>query len=405
MIDPRIIEQIIRAWDADQNHPNKGRKKHPLRDPGTLLRFVEAAFFASIREEEGRPVNFSAVLISRTEANDPNLKYRTELLTLGTPVQFTADNIPKLAPALDPRLSSFAVELSSDGKELQIWGIFSFDPNVHLYNEIPIVVEGAMYLRHDFLTVSTHGRGALVFSRGNSVIGRIASGYFINAAPSPFTSLSLGLYLTRLFIGDEPDIQPDPNNWHYALKALEVLLDEASNRGHGATIAFVDGRQPFPDGAIGGKYVLKGEARLGPRIGVCIAHTNKAPSGLNYVLMDLGYRKLAFQSIQRVAQLSAVDGALIIDGNFCVKAFGTKLTAPTWQRDVIIGPDGYGIGTGERFEVERYGTRHRSALNFAGACDNSVVFVISQDGPIRAFTKKDDETVLCWPDCSTSMFI
>jgi DNA integrity scanning protein DisA with diadenylate cyclase activity len=112
-----------------------------------------------------------------------------------------------------------------------------------------------------------------------------------------------------------------------------------------------------------------------------------------------------FEALQRLAQLAAIDGALIIDSNFKVVAFGAKLTAPAWDKKTVIGPDGYGSPNGQPFEINRYGTRHQSARDFAAACESAIVFVISQDGPIRAFHRTDETTVTCWPDCTTSMFV
>ena len=122
-------------------------------------------------------------------------------------------------------------------------------------------------------------------------------------------------------------------------------------------------------------------------------------------IIDAGYQKLALEGIQRVAQLTAVDGALLIGSNFKVVTFGAKLAAPLWTKKTLIGPDGYGTPNGSNFDVTRYGTRHQSARDFAGACPAAIAFVISQDGPVRAFHRTDDETVTCWPDCSTSMFV
>ncbi|WP_454064658.1 hypothetical protein [Candidatus Nitrospira salsa] len=72
---------------------------------------------------------------------------------------------------------------------------------------------------------------------------------------------------------------------------------------------------------------------------------------------------------------------------------------------LIIGPDGNGATKNEKFEINRYGTRHRSAFDFAAAQPDSIVFVLSQDGPIRAFHRIDDTTVHVWPDCTVSMFL
>jgi len=46
-----------------------------------------------------------------------------------------------------------------------------------------------------------------------------------------------------------------------------------------------------------------------------------------------------------------------------------------------------------------------SAIDFAAACKGAIVFVILQDGPIRAFVSGDESEVFCWADCTVSMFV
>jgi len=48
---------------------------------------------------------------------------------------------------------------------------------------------------------------------------------------------------------------------------------------------------------------------------------------------------------------------------------------------------------------------YSSAIHFAAACKGRTVFVISQDGPMGAFVWSDEGTVLCWPDCTESIFV
>ena len=121
--------------------------------------------------------------------------------------------------------------------------------------------------------------------------------------------------------------------------------------------------------------------------------------------MGIAYRKFACEIIQRIAQLATVDGALVIDTLFNVLAFGAILIAPDSEHPALIGPDGFGNPNGQPFDISRYGTRHRSAFNYSAANHNSTVFVISQDGPIRAFRGDGDSSVLVWPDCNTSMYV
>ena len=109
--------------------------------------------------------------------------------------------------------------------------------------------------------------------------------------------------------------------------------------------------------------------------------------------------------MQRLAQLSAVDGALILTRELELVAFGAKLHVPNkWTGKTLEGPDGFGYPSRNAFAAQRYGTRHNSAINFAAECEGSTVFVISQDGPIRAFIRFNEDTVLYWPDCTVSMF-
>jgi hypothetical protein len=116
-------------------------------------------------------------------------------------------------------------------------------------------------------------------------------------------------------------------------------------------------------------------------------------------------RKVANETIQRIAQLAAVDGALLLTFVFEVLAFGATLTAPRSLLQPVVGPDGFGQMTNTPFEINRYRTRRRSAFDFVAAQPGSIAFVISQDGPIRAFRCETDTTVYVWPDCTASMFV
>jgi hypothetical protein len=114
---------------------------------------------------------------------------------------------------------------------------------------------------------------------------------------------------------------------------------------------------------------------------------------------------LITSSISQIANLTNVDGALILDGDFGVLAFGAKLIALPWNGNCRIGPGLGGIVSGDAFPIDRYGTRHRSAVDFVAAVEHSMAFVLSADGPVRAFTKANADIVFCWPDVLDSYFI
>jgi hypothetical protein len=78
--------------------------------------------------------------------------------------------------------------------------------------------------------------------------------------------------------------------------------------------------------------------------------------------------------------------------------------ASKWGKRILVGPDGFG-GGGKEFDASTLGNRHNSTIDFVGACPGCIGFVVSQDGPIRGFARKDNDTILCWRDCRVSMFV
>ena len=113
----------------------------------------------------------------------------------------------------------------------------------------------------------------------------------------------------------------------------------------------------------------------------------------------------ALHQMGLLAQLACIDGALIVRDSLQPEVFGTKLQAPCWKGRVVEGPIGDRPTPSQEINLSVYGTRHNSAASFAGACDDAIVYVLSQDGPIRTLLKVSDDTLLCWPDFVPSMSI
>ena len=128
-----------------------------------------------------------------------------------------------------------------------------------------------------------------------------------------------------------------------------------------------------------------------------------ATAKTDYLLLVL-CRKLILEFFLILAKLSCVDGALILNNNFKPLSFGARLRSNQWNGKVVLGPNRSFPG-GAVFPTANLGTRHNSAIEFIGESDRAIAFVVSQDGPIRGFVKKDKDTILCWPDCRYSMFV
>ena len=398
MLDPKFTDEILATWQADQDHPYRGRAKRPIPAAAIVRALLDECFRATLRDEEGQPIRFAVALLADEDVDGLIGPTMRPPLRLAFRREFSAAALAKLASAFDPELTTIVVSWNAEAGRLEFWGTWLHAPALNRFTEVPVGVVGSANFRPDFLTMISKGRAALAIARGNHQIGTFHAGYFVPATPTPFTSHSLGQHVHEAVLGD-PTLGADGARfWHFARDALEQVLSEASLRGHGGTIVLMPPSVPINESMFASKYKLLGSFGLRQTLIQC----QRADTSHD-ILMSIAQRKVANETIQRISQLAAVDGALIMTFDFEVLAFGATLTAPRTLASAVIGPDGFGAGAGQPFDINRYGTRHRSAMDFAAAIDGSIAFAISQDGPIRAFRRASEAVVNVWPDCSTSM--
>ena len=179
---------------------------------------------------------------------------------------------------------------------------------------------------------------------------------------------------------------------------ISVLLKEISSRTKGASLIFIPDDTEEYTNSINIKYRIHDTLRI---MYLKELMSNKLYN--NTEITNMGMRRFLHESLKFLANLACSDGALILTSNFEIVGFGATLQSPTWNGNVLIGPDGFGH-EGGNFHIKKYGTRHNSMVNYIGEKNDCFGFVFSHDGPIRGFYKVDKDTVYCWPDCSVSMF-
>lgn len=87
---------------------------------------------------------------------------------------------------------------------------------------------------------------------------------------------------------------------------------------------------------------------------------------------------------QSLAELAAMDGALVLDADLCVLGIGAKLSARGEPLVSCVWPSV--PPTKEHLAVSDLGgTRHQSAARFVAQHGDALAFVVSTDGPITAF--------------------
>jgi hypothetical protein len=398
------IEEIIETWIADQKHPERYRKQKPIPDITDVRFLVETAFWASLKKEEDSTISFAIALMTREEVEQEfELSGRRQLImTLERSLPLSVDNLTKIAPAFNPQHTALIIASENNDKSnYRIWGAMYFSSLSNPLKEIPVWIEDQTFVRPDVFMVTAISPGSLMISRGNSQIGRFVSGEFIKAVPTPFSSWAMGNYIKNIYSDNSNTDFFKPNFWHTFSASLDYLLSEISSRSHGASLIIVP---DFCTAEYRNSYSRRYAFPESLQINAMLQALIQLPTDTDNSILRLGYNKKISERLCALSQLACVDGALVITEKFEVLSFGSTLRAPRWKGRVIVGPYGYS-GGGEEFEHHMLGTRHHSVMNFVGECSESIGFVISQDGPIRGFIKKDPETLLCWPDCRVSMFI
>ena len=414
MFEEEILRKIIQAWKADQRHPYRDRKQKPPPDIRDVRVLLEKAFLASLKREEGHPITFSIALLSKADiAEEQRVSgLKQVIMSFDRSFRLTDESIAKLAPAFDPKTTSLiAAPVDDRREEYEIWGamVFGpargmvFGPTTDRFEEIPVGVEGLNLSRPDVLMVNAITTGSLIIARGDSQIGRFISGDFLKAIPSPFISKAMGSYIMDVIKDDDGFKEHQNLYWHFYRDTLDRLLAEVSVRGHGGTIIIIPCEKV---GQCRGNFTLTYSFRDGLEL-ESLLNKLVASSNCHHIedsLYNVALNKKYSERIAVLAQLACIDGALIVSSRLEVISFGSRLNATVWSGKILVGPDGFG-GGGDEFPAWKVGTRHNSTIDFVGECPGTIGFVVSRDGPIRGFARKDSETILYWPDLRVSMFV
>lgn len=107
--------------------------------------------------------------------------------------------------------------------------------------------------------------------------------------------------------------------------------------------------------------------------------------------------------IRFISALSGVDGAIIMTDRFRLLGFGAEIIVQSPELTHVLVVESSLRKPLKPQAIESYGTRHRSAFRFCHAMPDSVAFVLSQDGGVKA-VKKVGEDVVLWPQVSLMDF-
>lgn len=393
-----------------------------------LAALFETLFYSSLRTEENLPVTCTIAWMEpgRSETvPGQRTPDRWSVTRFGAKRRLSVPNLVKLSRAADPASSSLAVHLDDDG--LFIWGMV--DQAVHFQNndlgfegdappERPGLFQATIapatitvYRRSRLLASLIHGQLSYrfhdVLHRG--LIAGILEQYVQRFATRVRTAAGKELY-------DEGE-----RTWEGAVRRLWVntlsrVLLGVQSYGHGGAVLLVERHSPA---GMAVKYDLPYGRLLAALTRLAAVRITQAHSrdqmwqgylmkedredlpmdihleeGLSHTAQSRCLNEIT-GCVRFVASLSQVDGAVTLDQELTVGGFGVEITVRDEPPSVFLAGNAEGSANLLReVDYDHFGTRHRSMMRYCWRFPGSIGFVVSQDGTVRALTRRDDQLLL-----------
>jgi hypothetical protein len=385
-------------------------------------------YFASLKTEESKPVLFHVAYVDPQKPGPKPPKTtvhdRWRCVRLSPPIALNSTNLLKIAPASDPRTSSFAVHHDPDGR-LTVWGLIDQGNSYHDY--VNFDSESGPE-RPGLFQASITGIGHLVAYIGYEKIAELKINKLVRTAIDVFQSgkirdvleTAIQSLLQSLQVGWPDEFPPDSADWkQYVtetwLSALRRILLRVQGIRHGG--AFLMTPDQTDQGLLVKHKIAYDRLRTAlQRHSVATAQRMIASEiiGDEYMEKDVEDMPIALHVDEWIAGydleeirtelggviwfislLTRVDGLVLLNQNLEVQGFGVEITVREEPREIYAAGDAWASDSLlKRVDYQLYGTRHRSMMRYCDKFPGSVGLVISQDGDVRVMTKVDGRLVV-----------
>jgi hypothetical protein len=328
-------------------------------DAATIEAIINAAFWASLRREEGRSPKISLAYVSPERAGQP--------LTFESWLPLSPAGLARVAPAVERPGIHLGVWPDPSG-QLGVWGTTRRVPALTFVLEV--VTSGLLVIKHRTDSFGKFVNVAVL--EGDEVKIVDAGGAFVPECPGIVASL-LGVEMP----GEGAD-------------KVNVLIQlAASMRAHGRGGALLV--LPGANGTWSESLVTPMLYAVSPEFSELASLVAKEPEARENHEWQDDLRR----AVDALAGLTAVDGATVVTERYELRAFGAKIVrrrgSPAVERVLVTEP----VQGSTRGVVNPYqlgGTRHFSAAQFVHDQRDAAALVASQDGRFTIFTwsKRDD---------------
>lgn len=386
---PEIVARLSEHLNTDNITLTRRISDDALRN------VVDVSYFSSHGKEEGQNTSFNLALINLEDAEGMIPQRGWTPLQFATYRPFEVSEIAKLAPALDGSQSAIGVRIEPDNS-LKIWGILLTDRSPYRMKRGE--VGGCGFYGPPHLRVIVPARSHLIFEFLTKRILEYRAGQIIESYLPVFTKDGhVFRYLQARKVSDNFPVR----------RPIHLLARRIMDAGHGGALLVVDLAEVSTlDVFCKLKYKMASDVNI--LRDICrdiemkeyfLSHLKKEEfmsprwERLRHVIAE-NYNKLG-ETIDGIAKLAAVDGALAISTDLTVQGFGIRIEYQDSPK-VYQARDLFAQQV-EPFDLASLGTRHTSAAAFANRCPRSLVFVASQDGVGTIFRRHQDKVTMWRP--------
>jgi DisA bacterial checkpoint controller nucleotide-binding len=397
-----LAEKIISEWPEVTN---------PLDDlppKEALISLLSEAFQASLLREEGRPIRCRLVLIDPSELSEAEgPPMGMQVLQLKDERKLCAQEIRRLSPCATFYRSLIGVRWDPE-EGFWIWGILNSGTRWVARIDGGRLQSSAAPNR---LMVNVSGPGNLIISRGDNLIATLLNGRLEGHG---FDIYQAG-WLQRSEETFAQTVIRDCFKDHDIGAIVESdfvkmlgqnftrrMISQVRRAQHGGMLVVVRTEDTTkivdPIGSIRPKYWIKATraSRRSRELLFAVMRT-LSQVGAEHGLKTVGWKdyqeledeRLArldesiFECAHFLADLMAIDGALVLTAAWDVTGFGAEIHGPSNRNEVVYRA--LDLEATELIEerADEAGTRHRAAYRLSRQHPECMIIVVSQDGSVR----------------------
>ncbi len=405
----------------------------PLPDSRILEMLISTCYQASLMREEERPVRFRLILRDPEEfpvGQGPPAGLNR--LVFAEPQPFTEDELRRISPATNFDTSLIGISVEDNVAPL-IWGI------VHSGSRWLQVFRGGSQKINplpESLIIFVTGPGRISVSVGSTLIAGLRGGQVVRADQELFTAGWLqhltSAHRDELWVMHEEARLQASTKWAEISPDFPLILGQnllrrvislVRNHRHGGALILVPTHRTHelkePNPYLNIKYnfrIDEGRQRIHPQIVLLMNEFARIAGSWQLDGKQVGWNEYVasvdptlsqldetlYEMTHLVAELSLIDGAVVLNHRFEVLGFGAEIYSGVENVPVIQKALDLEGTVREPESSKGMGTRHRSAYRLCMALHDVVVIVISQDGHVR-FVRWHASAVTCWDQVATGI--